>query len=200
MRLLEREDVEICEIAELVSSDVALASELLALANSPLFGLQKAIGDLQHAITVLGTERTKALVTMLAVRSMLQNAPKTPVLRRLWRHGLATAAIAKRLAAAYGLSKDVALAAGIVHDLGRFALLAAYPQDYAELATQTHENTESVLVAERTRFGLDHCQAGQLLSKSWRFPKELQQAAGQQPESPGAGTFCLWCILPAGSR
>jgi HD-like signal output (HDOD) protein len=147
MRLFDRDDLEICEIAQLIASDVALASELLALANSPLFGLQTSIGDLQHAITVLGTERTKALATVLAVRSMLNNAPKTPILRRIWRHGLATAVIAKELATSYGLSKNLALVAGIIHDLGRLALLAANPQEYAPLATQTHENTESVLDA-----------------------------------------------------
>jgi HD-like signal output (HDOD) protein len=183
--LFDRDDVEICAIAELVSSDVALASELLALANSPLFALQTSIGDLQHAITVLGTERTKALATVLAVRSMLNNAPRTTILRRIWRHGLATAVIAKELAPSYGLSKNLALVAGIIHGLGRLALLAANPQEYAPLATPTHENTESVLEAERKQFGLDHCQAGQLLSESWHFPKELQRVAGQPPESLG---------------
>ena len=185
MRLFDRDDVEICDIVELVSSDVALASQLLALANSPLFGVQAAIGDLQHAITVLGTDRTKALATMLAMRSLLSNAPKTPILRRIWRHGLATAVIAEVLGPSYGVSKDLAHVGGILHDVGRVALLAAYPEEYAALATQTHENAECILVAERKRFGLDHCQAGELLSESWHFPIELQQAAAHHLEAPG---------------
>jgi len=65
MRLFDRDDVEMHDIVRLVSSDVALSSQLLALANSPLFAVQTSIRDLQHAITVLGIDRTKALSTTL---------------------------------------------------------------------------------------------------------------------------------------
>jgi putative nucleotidyltransferase with HDIG domain len=184
MRLFDRDDVEMHDIVRLVSSDAALTSQLLALANSPLFGVQTSIRDLQHAITVLGTDRTKALATTLAMRTFLSGAPKTPVLRRIWRHELATAVIAEVLAPSYGLSKDLAHVAGIVHDVGRMALLAAYPEQYAVLAIRTHENTGSILVAERQQFGLDHCQAGTLLSESWHFPKELLQVIAQHLEAP----------------
>jgi putative nucleotidyltransferase with HDIG domain len=177
MRLFDQDNVEMHDIVRLVSADVALSSELLAMANSPLFGVQTSIRDLQHAISVLGTDRTKALATTLAMRSFLSDAPKTPVLRRIWRHGVAAAVISEVLAPSYGLSKDLAHIAGILHDVGRVALLAAYPKQYTELAIRTHENIESILVAERTQFGLDHCQAGAFLSESWRFPKELQQVA-----------------------
>jgi len=184
MRLFDRDDVEMHDIVRLVSADVALSSQLLAMANSPLFGVQTSIRDLQHAITVLGIDRTKSLATTLAMRSFLSNAPKTPVLRRIWRHGIATSVIAEVLAPSYGLSKDLANVAGILHDVGRVALLAAYPERYAELAVRTHENTASILDAERSQFGLDHCQAGQLLSESWRFPTELQQVVAHHLESP----------------
>lgn len=184
MRLFDRDDVEMHDIVRLVSSDVALTSQLLALANSPLFGVQTPIQDLQHAITVLGTDRTKALATTLAMRSFLSSAPKTPILRRIWKHGLATAVIAEVLAPSYGVSKDLAHVAGILHDVGRVALLAAYPEQYAALAIRTHENTECILLAERAQFGLDHCQAGRLLGESWHFPKELQQVVAHHLESP----------------
>ena len=184
MRLFDRENVEMHDIVRLVSSDVALSSQLLALANSPLFAVQTSIRDLQHAVTVLGLDRTKALATTLAMRSFLSNAPKTPVLRRIWRHGVATSVTAELMAPSFGISKDFAHVAGILHDVGRFALLAAYPEEYAELAIRTHESNEAILASERERFGLDHCQAGKLLSESWRFPKELQQIAAHHLETP----------------
>lgn len=185
MRLFDRDDVEMLDIVRLVSSEAALTSQLLALVNSPLFGVQTTIRDVQHAITVLGTDRIKALATTLAMRSFLSDAPKTPILRRIWRHGLGTAVIAEVLAPPYGVSKDLAHVAGILHDVGRLALLAAYPEKYAALAIRTHENEESILLAERTELGLDHCQAGQMLSESWHFPKELQQVIARHLECPG---------------
>jgi putative nucleotidyltransferase with HDIG domain len=195
MRLFDRDDVEMHDIVRLVSSDVALTSQLLALANSPLFGVQTTVRDLQHAITVLGADRVKALATTLAMRSFLSNAPKTPILRRIWRHGLATAVIAEVLAPSYGVLKDLAHVAGILHDVGRVALLAAYPEQYAALAIRTHENTECILLAERLQCGLDHCQAGQLLSESWHFPNELQEVITHHLKAPGGQD-----LLSFGSR
>src|ERR1039458_5396889 len=48
------------------------------------------------------------------MRAMLRDAPKTGVVRRLWRHSIATAVIAKELAPIYGVAAGVAHTAGIL--------------------------------------------------------------------------------------
>jgi HD-like signal output (HDOD) protein len=147
LRLFDRDDVTIESVASLVESDPAIASELLGVANSPLFGFRGGITSPAHAITMLGIERTKSLATTLAMRSMMQGSPRTPVVRRLWIHSIATAAIAQEFAAAFGVPNDLAHTAGIMHDLGRMGLLAAHPTEYTQLALAAH-NTEADIRAK----------------------------------------------------
>ena len=62
---------------------------------------------------------------------MMANAPKTPAVRRCWRHSIACGLIARELAPAYGVSKEKAYTVGMLHDVGRLGMLASYPVKYS---------------------------------------------------------------------
>jgi putative nucleotidyltransferase with HDIG domain len=176
LRLFDRDDVKIESVASLVESDPAIASELLGVANSPLFGSRGGITSPALAIGLLGIERTRSLATTLAMRSMMQGAPRTAVVRRLWIHSIATAAIAQEFAAAFGVPKDLAHIAAILHDLGRMGLLAAHPTEYTQLALAAHNTEADIRAKEQAQFGMDHCQAGLLLARAWGLPETLCKA------------------------
>lgn len=177
LRMLDRPDVTIADVAKLMQSDLATMAELLALVNSPLFGVQGTVSDAGHAVSLVGIARTRALVTTLAMRAMMGNAPRTPVVRRFWIHSIATTAIARELAGLYGVERDVAHTAALMHDLGRMGLLAAHTDSYTGLSLSAWPTVTDILAAERERFGHDHCQAGGLLARAWGLPEVLQQAA-----------------------
>ena len=185
IRLFDRDDVKIAEIGRLVESDPSLASELLAVVNSPLFAFQGKVTSPGHAVTLLGVERTKSLATTLAMRSMVQGAPRTPVVRRFWTHSMATATIAREFAVVYGTDPDLAHVAGLMHELGRMGLLAAYPQEYSRLALTAHNSVEEIFAAEHAAFNMDHCQAGSLLVKAWDLPASFLEAVSYHLAAPG---------------
>jgi len=174
VRLFDREYVGINEIARLVTADPSLTSELLAVVNSPLFALRTRVTSPGQAINLLGVDRTKSLSVTLAMRSMVQGAPKTPVVRRFWMHSLAAATTARHFAPALGIEPELAHVAGLMHDLGRLGLLSAHPTEYTRLALNAHETVREILAAEKAAFGLDHCRAGALLSKAWNLPGPLR--------------------------
>jgi putative nucleotidyltransferase with HDIG domain len=176
LRLFDRDDVKIESVASLVESDPAIASELLGVANSPLFGCRGGVTSPALAIGLLGTERTRSLATTLAMRSMMQGAPRTAIVRRLWIHNIATAAIAQELAPAFGVPNDLAHIAAIVHDLGRMGLLAAHPTEYTQLALPAHNTEADIRAKEQAQFGMDHCRAGSLLARAWGLPEALCKA------------------------
>jgi putative nucleotidyltransferase with HDIG domain len=192
LRLFDRDDVKIDSVASLVESDPAVASELLGLANSPLFSFRGGITSPAHAIALLGIERTKSLATTLAMRSMMQGAPPTAVLRRLWTHSIATSAIALEFAAAFGVPADLAHVAAIIHDLGRMGLLAAHPTEYTRLASGAYDTEADIRAEEHAQFGMDHCHAGSLLAKAWGLPEVLRRAVECHHEaSAGRDLFSL---------
>jgi len=199
MRLFDRPDVPTDEVAHLIASDPALASEMLVLANSPLLGFRAQVTNLGHAVTVLGIDRIQSIAAALAMRSLLEGAPKTPVMRHIWRHSVATSGIAEALASAYGVARSVAGTAAILHDLGRVGLLTAHAQAYTLLAVQSHENAAAILAAEKAKFGMDHCEAGALLTHAWRFPEEFQVVTADHRKEP-AGTLDVLSLVQTSCR
>ena len=199
LRLFDRDDVTIDSVASLGESDPAIASELLGVANSPLFGFSAGITSPARAIALLGTERTKSLATALAMRSMMSGAPRTPVVRRFWTHSIASAAVALEFAKAFGVPKDLAHVAAIVHDIGRLGLLAAHPAEYPRLAVGAYNTEADIRAEEQTQFGMDHCRAGSLLSRAWGLPEKVCNAVECHHEASAerdlAGLVQLSCRM-----
>jgi HD-like signal output (HDOD) protein len=184
LRMLDRDDVAAADVARLVESDAALVAELLALVNSPLFGVQGSVSSAAHGVTMLGIERTRSLVTTLAMRAMMSSAPRTPVVRRFWAHSTASAIIARELAPQFELQTDLAHIAAMMHDLGRMGLLAAHTDEYTRLALTAWETVDEILAAEEERFEMNHCQAGLMLTRAWGLPPILQEVTSQHHGAP----------------
>ena len=116
LRLFDRDDVSLEEVSALVEADPSMASEILAIVNSPLFGVQQTVSRPAHAIALLGVERTKSLAATLAMRSLMQGGPRTPIVRRFWIHSIATATLARHLAPAFNLEPEASHVAALMHD------------------------------------------------------------------------------------
>ncbi len=84
------------------------------------------------------------------------------------------------------LDKDVAYTAGIIHDLGRLALAASRPQQYADLLKTAGDGSRDMLQREREAFGMDHCEMGESMAQSWNLPEELVDVV-RQHHAPVAG-------------
>ncbi len=177
MQLLARPDVQVSEVVRLIRSDAAFGAEILQLANSPLYACSCQVSTLAHAVALIGLERTKALALTVALKTPLKGALKLSTMRRCWRHTVASAIIAERLAPALGAPPDIAYTSAIVHDLGRLGFLAAYREKYGDLLTRPYGNPAELMAAECASFDVDHCEAGAWLARSWGFPHELWTSA-----------------------
>jgi putative nucleotidyltransferase with HDIG domain len=186
LRLFDRNDVGVDAISTLVQSDPSMASEMLGVVNSPLFGVQQTISSPAHAVTLLGVDRTKSLVATLAMRSLMQGAPRMPVVRRFWMHSIATATLARQLAPVFRLPPELSHVAALMHDLGRSGLLAAHQEAYARLALAAHENCAEILAEEQTSFGMTHCHAGAMLAKAWNLPEPFGEVAAHHHDGGSA--------------
>jgi EAL and modified HD-GYP domain-containing signal transduction protein len=64
---LHATDVDIEKIQELVARDVALSYQVLRYLNSPIFALAHPVDSIRHAVVLLGVERLRNLVTLVAI-------------------------------------------------------------------------------------------------------------------------------------
>jgi HD-like signal output (HDOD) protein len=171
LQVMSREREELSELSELISLDTAMSAGLLRLANSALFNIRIEISSVLQAIHMLGLERVKSVVVTVAMRAYLGQSIEVPVLRACWRHSLACAVVAEEFAKASLMEADSAYTAGLMHDVGRLGLIAAYPKEYSDFLIRAENEPCDAMAGERDLFGVDHCQAGQLLVTRWDLPK-----------------------------
>ena len=200
MKVISSESVPLTEIASIIRCDAAFAAEILRLANSPLFGFNREISSILHAVGLLGLERVRGLALTVALRRLLGNVPPSVAARVCWRHNLACAMVAEELAVAAMMSSDVVYTAGLVHDIGRLALLASDPARYAALLASSEPEPSMLCQLERHSFGLDHCQVGAVLMEHWNFPKELRDIADLHHDPLAPGRFGLMEVVKVACR
>jgi len=170
LQLANNENVQMRQLSSLISTDPAFASEILAVANSAFYSPRYPSTTVAQAVAVLGANRLQGMCVTVGVRAYLGKSMNLPALRNLWRHNLACAIIAQRLAAPGEIDQDIAYTSGILHDIGRMALAVIQPKAYAQLLESHRGPSASVLEAERELYGWDHCEIGRQLIADWKLP------------------------------
>src|SRR5256885_10715421 len=75
--LAQKPDVDIAEIARIISKDPALSGKILRTVNSSFYGRSQAVSTISHALVILGLQSVKALVLGFSlVPSLTKNKPK----------------------------------------------------------------------------------------------------------------------------
>ncbi len=132
---LDDPDLRMDDAAKAVQAEPLLAARVVSIANSVVFNRSgRPVVDVRSAVVRLGVGMVRALATALVMRQM-SAAPAAPVHQalaaRLWEHTSHVAALAHVLARRVSRQNpDIAMFAGIVHEVGGFYLLsraAAYP-------------------------------------------------------------------------
>lgn len=181
LRVLEcvnNDAISMCRLTDIISSDPALCSEVLIVANSPLMPFRFPVTSILQALARLGTYTLRGLCLTVAVRSYLGKSMNYPAIRAVWQHSLATALIASKLSDVGLLDSDDVHTAGILHEIGRFALSVLFPSSYAQLLGSHLGTPESMREIEREMFGLDHAEVGHRMIDGWALPAGFHAVIG----------------------
>jgi len=154
-----------------IASDQTLSAALLKAVNSAYYGLYRRVDSITTAIVILGFFEVRNLVL---AATAFRNFPKgDPDFDRvqLWRHSLATAMTAQRLARAVHIrGGEAAFVCGLLHDIGKVAFDALYPNHFRKAAHTAHAEQRLIRETEVEFLGLDHADAGGLVTEHWNFP------------------------------
>ena len=193
LRALSHTDAGVHEISDYVCADAALASGLLRTVNSAVFGLPSEVRSVQRALMLMGFEAVRRFVLAYSMRAYYLSGVRLDLLRDVWRHSLACALLAEELSAACSSASDpdgACYTAALLHDIGRFGLLAAYPAEYGGLGQEPARAADR-LELERQALGFDHCETGRWLAKRWDLPECVQLAAATHHSPPRRDPFEL---------
>jgi len=200
LQAISREREALTELSNLISTDAAISAGILRMANSALFNIRFEISGILQAIHMLGLERVKGVVVTVAMKSYLGESIEVPVLRACWRHSLACAVVAQEFAKASLMEADTVYTAGLMHDVGRLGLIAAYPKEYADFLLKADDHPCDALAREREEFGVDHCQAGQLLVTRWNLPKIFSEVTLRHHDDPVLGESSILSVVRRSCR
>ncbi|HTT63227.1 MAG TPA: HDOD domain-containing protein [Bryobacteraceae bacterium] len=184
LEVLGNEEVDVRMVVRWLQADPVFSGEMLRVANSALYATSGEIRSVHHATITLGLDFVKALAITVGLRAYVKSAMKLPILRRCWTHSLACAMLSQEIASACFMKGDEAYTAGLLHDIGRLGLLAAYPREYANVLGVAVDYSFDVLHCERDLFDIDHCEAGAWLAEQWKLPPELAAIAAHHHEEP----------------
>ena len=191
MRLLNQADVESSKIVKLISYDPSLTANVLRVCNSAFFGAAKATSDIQEAITRLGFMKVYQLVVAATGSKMLSPSQLGYGLEHgdLWKHSVAAAVAAQRIAISLGEDANVAFTATLLHDIGKIVLSQSLDGSYSKLVKETESNQQSLLEAEKKVLGVHHAEVGGQLLSRWKFPPNVVSAVWYHHNPKAAGPY-----------
>lgn len=186
--LLATDDVGLGDVSDTISADATLAAEVLRAANTACYGIRGEVTSVRHATTLLGSVRIRALAATIGLRRYLGQTLRLPAVQRCWRHNIACAATAEQIALRLGGSLADAYTAGLLHDIGRMALIVAHPKLYPAFLDAAGTRGLELLQLERNLLGMDHCEAGQWFAQQLRLPQMFQDVAGHHHTPDAVGS------------
>jgi putative nucleotidyltransferase with HDIG domain len=184
-KCLDADNTGAKQLAEKISRDQALSAKTLRLANSPFYSMQCAVSTIKQAVSVLGFDSVRTMVTTAGIVNafVASQLPKEFDFENFWRHSLATGMCAKTLARFCDVDPDQAFMAGLMHDIGKLVLARAHPEKFMEAIRYAEAQSCPISKAEKAMFDFDHAAVGAQLAKTWNFPVAIQRAI-EEHESP----------------
>lgn len=156
------------KIARVVQIDPSITARLIQISNSPLYRGRRKIESCPEALTRLGLNVAREIITAFALKSVF-NAKSALIRKRmqeLWTHSSYVAAISAVLAhKTPGFDPDRAMLAGLVHDIGIVPILTLADKQ-PEILENPRDLKETVKQL-RTDIGVQ-------IIRHWDFPHDFE--------------------------
>lgn len=180
MEITGREDSTANDLMQAILPDQSMCTTILKIANSAFFGIPREVATIERAVVVLGYGEIRNIVLGKAVFTSfqkLQNQDKKTT-DLFWEHSFTCGLASKIIAEHLGFSPSEFFIAGLIHDIGKLAMLMTFPQDYTLLFELSEPNQYRSVIHEHEEYSASHDEIGMRILKRWLFPTKLLMATG----------------------
>lgn len=170
LELCQDENAGMAELAKLIENDVGMSARVLNVANSAAYHRDGRKVGLLQALNVLGSDQIKTLVISESILQTFNAFPHSggSDLRGFWKHAFTTAVMAREIAIKMGYAQvEEAYLAGLLHDVGRLALMAAAPNEYGSNFLALDD--AYLCQVEQSTLQISHAEAGAWLIERWEL-------------------------------
>jgi len=175
MEAISGQEPDLTLVGDMIAKDPVLTSTLLRIANSAMYRREKEISNVRTAVGMLGAQKVRMAVTVVAMRSIEVRGSAIQELE--WEHCFAISSLC-RLIGQYAfpvMMEDLELT-GLLHDMGALILIANYPREYEKLVQAANKRDMPIVDAEKKYFGLDRNEVLIYMSDALHLPEVTRQA------------------------
>lgn len=180
------------ELMQAILPDQSMCATILKIANSAFFGLPRQVSTLEKAVVVLGFDEVRNIILGKAVFTSFQKLQKLNKedANLFWEHCFTCGIAAKIIAEHLGYPPSELFIAGLIHDIGKLAMLMSFPHDYLLMIELSKPHQFRSVSTERETYSVSHDEIAMHILKRWLFPEKLVTAIGyhHQPEMAPADT------------
>lgn len=180
MKMLNDENTKASDLAGVIQYDASITANILKTCNAAYYGLSRKVTSIEDALVVLGQEMLKdIIITSSSVRFFKGNAGAGYMLEEgdLWKHGVATAIMAKSLSPHFDIvDKGAAFTAGLLHDIGKGFIASFVGDDFKKIMNQVNGDKCAFFEAEEKALGISHAELGGRILRKWEFDQEMVEA------------------------
>lgn len=185
------------DLMKAILPDQSMCAAILKIANSAFFGLPGEVSTIDKAVVVLGFDEIRNVVIGKAVFTSFQslNRNNRQNIQTFWEHSFTCGLAAKIIAEHLGLSPSEFFIAGLIHDIGKLAMLLTFPRDYSPLLELSEPNQYRSIIKENEIFSISHDEIGKRLLRRWHFPEPLIMAIGYHHSPETAPSYKVYPLI-----
>jgi HD-like signal output (HDOD) protein len=167
------------ELLRLIESDPKLRKQLLTLASS-YFGREEDFKSIEEAVQHMGVRSLVQLIGISFARDVIKREfAALKYLNDYIDHGEDIYIASDILGGICSLPREqrqIHALAGLVHDVGRLAIMIAGNETGARVLGTLWDRMVSVVHQEKAELGMDHCDVGARICRRWNFSPVIQEA------------------------
>ncbi len=168
------------DLMKAILPDQSMCATILKIANSAFFGLPREVATIDKAVMVLGFDEVKNIVLGKAVFNSFKDLDnlQSITLEDFWDHAFTCGLAAKIIAERIDISPSQMFIAGLIHDIGKLAMLLTFPNIYSHLLNIADDSWLQNCDKENELFFIAHDEVAHRILNRWLFPESLLQAVG----------------------
>src|SRR6476620_9492158 len=149
--LAQREEVDIAEIARIISKDPALSSKILRTVNSSFYGRSQSVSQVSQALVILGLQSVKTLVLGFSlVGNLTKNKAKGFKHLDYWKRSIYAATAAKTLAGKlHMVQAEECFLAALLQDIGMLVLDQVVKEQYGHVYEKATTHRQLTMIEKQ---------------------------------------------------
>jgi HD-like signal output (HDOD) protein len=164
-------------IAEIIEQDVGISAKVLQLVNSAFFGLSRDVKSIRQAVNYLGMIILQNLVASVEAFRAFQGSPRLKAfsIEEFESHAQLTARITRTFTMPK-IQGEAAMAAAVLHDVGKLVLASRLPEHLEQAIRLSHEKKQPMHEIEAELYAVTHAEIGAYLLGLWGLPMSITEA------------------------